>query len=495
MPAIGKRLKICIAMSAGLLVADRLTYAQNAVWSGHYGGYYNDGSYAVVPTADGGYYSVGSTYSLTKDHDIFLLRLDSIGDTIWTQTFGGSATDYGRDVVVTDDSGCIIVGSTVSSGAGKEDLIVMSISSSGNLEWSKTYGGANSDEGWSVRKTRDGNIIVCGTTSSSGAGYGDLWLLKLTTSGDSIWAKTFGGAGGESGMSVREAFDGYIAVGSTGSFGEGYSSIYAVKTNLNGDSVWVKTFGGPKSDIGFGVEISNLGDYIIAGATGSYGQGYNDAYILDITPSGDVVWEKTYGGLKDDRAYSVCTTPGGDLIVAGTTESSGQGAVDIYLLRLNPIGDLVWNKTFGGTLSDYARSVAVDSKGNYILAGYSYSYTLGGSDLYLLAVSGDAPTAVEEIPTDNLPDGFLLEQNYPNPFNGATRIQFSIPRRESFSLTIYNLLGQQVRQWSEISHGPGLFVLEWDGTNERGEEVASGVYLYQFATRDYSSSKKMILVK
>ncbi len=495
MLAIGKRLKICFAISAGLLLAGRLTYAQNAVWSHHYGGYYNDGGYSSTPTPDGGYFAVGSTYSLTNDHDIFLLRLDSLGDTVWTRTFGGSATDYGRDVVVTSDSGCIIVGSTVSWSKGKEDLVLLGVSATGNLKWTKTYGGVNSDEGWSIRKTSDGNIIVCGTTSSSGAGYGDLWLLKLTTSGDSIWAKTFGGAGGESGVSVRDAFDGYIAVGATGSFGEGYSSIYAVKTNLNGDSVWAKAFGGPKADMAYSVEISNFGDYIIAGATGSYGQGYNDAYIIDITASGDVVWEKTYGGSKEDRAYSICTTPSGDLIVAGSTESSGQGAADLYLLRLNPIGDLIWSKTFGGTLSDYGRSVSVDARGNYIIAGYSYSFSIGGSDVYLLSVTGDAPTPVEELPAENLPDGFSLEQNYPNPFNGITNIQFSLPKREAFTLTIYNLLGQQVRQWTETAYGPGLFQVAWDGTTDQGDEAASGVYLYRFVTRDFASSKKMILVK
>jgi hypothetical protein len=496
MSAIGKRLQIFIVLLIGLFVTGRTTLAQNAVWSGHYGGYYNEGGYASAPTSDGGYFAVGSTYSFgSGDHDIYVLRLDSLGDTLWSRTFGGALADFGRDILVTPDSGCIVVGSTVSWSAGKEDLFILGISSTGNLQWSKTYGGLNSDEAWSVRRTGDGNLIVCGTTSSSGAGYGDLWLLKLTTTGDSIWARTFGGPGGESGMSVKETYDGYIAVGATGSFGEGYSSIYAVKTNFAGDSVWAKTFGGPKADFGYAVEVSNYGDYIIAGATGSYGQGYYDAYVLAVSPQGDVLWEKTYGGVKDDRAYSICTTPNGDFIIGGTTESSGQGAVDMYVLRLNPIGDLIWSRSLGGALSDYCRGVSMDINGNFILSGYSYSYATGGSDLYLLSLSGDAPTAVEELPGDNLPIGFLLEQNYPNPFNGITHIQFSLPYRAAVTLIVYNILGQEVRQWDETTHGAGLFQLDWDGTDERGNDVTSGVYLYSLIAADLNITKKMVLLK
>lgn len=496
MSAIGLRQTIVIALFAILLLSSGTAHGQNTVWSGHYGGYYNDAGYSSAPTTDGGLFVAGSTYSFGNgDHDIYVLKVDSIGDTLWSRTFGGASTDFGRDVIATNDSGCIVVGSTASSGAGKEDMIILAVNSDGSLRWSKTYGGANSDEAWSVRSTSDGNLIVCGTTSSSGAGYGDLWLFKMSMTGDSIWARTFGGVGGESGMAVREAFDGYVAIGSTGSFGAGYSSIYAVKTSFAGDSVWAKTFGGDKADNGYALEISNFGDYVIAGATSSYGLGYNDAYIVDISPDGNVMWEQTYGGTKDDRAYSIRTTPSGDLIVGGTTESFGAGAVDMYLLKLNPIGGVIWSKTYGGTLSDYCRNVSIDLKGNYLLSGYSYSYATGGTDLYMLSVTGDSPTPVEELPIESLPDGYALFQNYPNPFNGATHIQFTLPRRAAVTLTIYNVLGQQVRRFEESTHSAGLFQLDWDGTDDRHSEVASGIYFYSLTTSDLTITKKMILVK
>jgi hypothetical protein len=496
MLAIGRRLLSTIVVTIGLLAAGRVVYAQNAVWSRHYGGAYNEGGYACAPTADHGFMAVGSTYSYGNgDHDIYVVRLDSLGDTVWSRTFGGTATDFGRDVQVTPDSGCIVVGSTTSWGAGKEDLVILKVSSAGDLVWSKTYGGANSDEGWSVRWTHDSDLIVCGTTASSGAGYGDLWLLRLTRGGDSVWARTFGGAGGESGMAVRETNDGFIAVGATGTFGEGYSSIYAVKVNFAGDSIWAKPFGGAKADFGYAVEVSVFGDYLIAGSTASYGQGYYDAYLIDVTPFGDVAWEKTYGGAKDDRGYAICNIPSGDILLAGTTESSGQGGTDMYLLRLSPIGDVVWSTTYGGTQPDYCRGVTVDQKGNFIITGYSYSYAAGGSDLYVAELEGESPTDVHEIGSDDLPVQFTLAQNYPNPFNGTTHIQFSLPRQAEVSLTIFNLLGQTVRQWGPISQGAGAFQLDWDGTDDRGTALASGVYFYRLEAPHFSQSKKMILLK
>ncbi|MBI5267861.1 MAG: T9SS type A sorting domain-containing protein [candidate division Zixibacteria bacterium] len=471
------------------------SYAQNANWSRHFGGAYNEGGFACAATADRGYFVVGSTYSFGHgDHDIYVIRLDSLGDTVWTRAFGGVAADFGRDVQVMPDGGCIVVGSTASAGVGKEDLYLIRISAGGDLSWSRTYGGVNSDEGWSIRWTSDSNFIICGTTSSSGAGYGDLWLLKLTRQGDSIWAKTFGGAGGESGMAARETIGGFVAVGSTGSFGEGYSSIYAVKVDWNGDSVWAKTFGGSKADYGYSVETALDGDYMIVGATSSYGLGYNDAYLLKVTPFGDVVWEKTFGGAKDDRGFSVINSPGGDFILAGTTESFGKGGSDAYVVRVSPIGGLIWSTTYGGTLADYSRSITVDRKGNFVMAGYSYSFSAGGSDMYVVALTGDAPTSVEEPMIGTLPDGFALGQNYPNPFNATTHIPVTLPRRAAISVTIYNLLGQVVRQWNETMPA-GSNDITWNGDDERGRTVATGVYLYTLSVEGGYSAKKLVLLK
>jgi hypothetical protein len=258
--------------------------------------------------------------------------------------------------------------------------------------------------------------------------------------------------------------------------------------------VWAKTFGGPKADYGYSVETALDGDYMIVGATSSYGLGYNDVYLLKVTPFGDVVWEKTFGGTKDDRGYAVTATPGGDFILAGTTESFGKGGCDAYVLRISPIGGVVWSTTYGGALADYSRSITIDRKGNFVLAGYTYSYSAGGSDLYVITLAGDVPTSVDEPTAGTLPDGFALGQNYPNPFNATTHIPLSLPRRATASVTIYNLLGQVVRRWNQ-TFPSGSSEITWDGADAQGCTVASGVYFYRFAVEDHAQTKKLALIK
>lgn len=479
-----------------LLISCSGLQAQSLIWSKHYGGYFNEGGYSCLPTDDGGYVAIGSTYSFgSGDHDMYILRLDSLGDTLWSRTVGGSLTEFGRDVQCTSDGGFLAVGSTTSMGAGKEDLYLVKVNAYGDFVWHKTFGGAQSDEGWSIRRTSDSSFIICGTTNSSGAGYADLWLLKIDATGSTIWSKTFGGAGGESGYGVRESYDGYIAVGATGSFGEGYSSIYAVKVAHNGDSLWANAYGGPKSDFGYSVEVAADGNYLLVGATASYGLGYYDAYVISVTPDGLVDWEKTYGGTRDDRGYAICNSADGGYLLTGTTESFGAGGSDMYVLKLNPVGDLEWSSTQGGSQSDYCRSVTNDKRGHYVLAGYSYSYATGGSDLYIITIVGDQSTPVEEIPSHDLPDGFALAQNFPNPFNAETRIQYTLPKRSHVSVTVYNLLGQQVKRWDDMSQSTGTYQITWDGRGDDGATLASGVYFYRLETGDFSDTKKMVLLK
>ncbi len=482
---------------AGAVAIAAAASAQDIVWSKHYGGAYNEGGYALAQTPDGGYAAVGSTYSYgAGDHDLYLIRTDSLGDTLWSRTFGGSAADYGHDLFVTSDSGFIMVGTTLSYGQGKEDLYLIRTNRWGDPLWSRTFGGAQTDEGWSIRATQDGGYILCGTTSSSGAGYGDLWLLKVNAAGDSLWSKTFGGVGGESGFAVREAPDGaLIAVGCTGSFGEGYSSVYAVKVSSSGDSLWARSYGGSRADIGYSVENTLDLGFVIAGSTASFGLGYSETYIIKLTSAGGLEWQNTFGGIKDDRAFAVSPTVDGGYILAGTTESFGAGGSDQYIVKVDPLGYGNWSKTFGGRQADYCRSVMVNGANSLVLAGYTFSNTSGGSDLSVTAVSTEGATDVYEPTESPLPVSFALAQNYPNPFNMTTHIGFTIPRRARIELSIYNVLGQLVRSFAPEILPAGTFSVEWDGASDDGRALASGIYFYRLISPDFVATRKMVLLK
>ncbi len=469
---------------------------QNLLWSANYGGVYSETGYAGLQAADSGYLILGSTYSYGRGgYDIYLVRTNSIGDTLWTRSYGGSSTDFGYDITATSDGGYVIVGSTKSYGSGNKDIYILKTDDTGDTLWTKVCGGSELDEANAVRQTFDNGLIICGTTGSSGAGYSDLYFIRTDSLGNSVWARTYGGVAGESGCDVRQTSDsGYIAVGSTGSFGEGYSSIYVVRIDKNGDSLWAAVYGGSGADMGYSVECTPDGGFLIVGATASYGAGYTDVYLIKTNSTGDTLWTRTYGGWGDDRGYSACLAADGTYIIIGATESFGAGNLDIYLIKTTMTGETIWTKTFGGSSSDYGRMVFQDRDGGYILIGDGYSYTYGGADMYLFKIQGEM-TSVDDNDNAILPEGFELGQNYPNPFNMTTAIEYILPRHSTVTLAIYNILGQVVHEWPAQSRPMGSHIVQWDGRNDAGIDVASGVYFYRLAADDFIETKKMVLLK
>jgi len=468
--------------------------SQELLWQKRYGGIYNDDGFAVATVANG-FVLVGSTYSFgSGDFDLYLIRLDSTGELLWSKTFGDSLGDYGYDIETTASGGFVMAGSTIKNGL--TNVFVVCTDSTGNELWRKSFGGAGSDEGRAIRRTQDGGYIICGTSSSSGAGYSDLYLLKINSAGDSLWAKTYGGAGGESGMSVREAVDKtLIAVGSTGSFGVGYSSVYAVHTSANGDSLWATTYGGPSSDFGSSVDQALDGGFIFTGATASATVGYSDVYLVKTNSAGTVEWTQTYGGAKDDRGYCVKATDDGGYIIAATQEGTSTRQIDVYLVKTDPTGAVQWSQVYGGERSDYCRSIVRDQNKHFIALGYSYSFSIGGSDIYLLKVRGDMATPVYERPSATLPEGFTLSQNYPNPFNASTRIEFATPRRSHVAVDVFNVLGERVVTLVDEIIPAGSWGTEWDGRNTNSQTVASGIYFYRVVTDFGQVTRKMVLLK
>lgn len=485
-----------LVMTVVLTIMTGPVMAQDLIWSTNYGGAFTEEGYSGTRTPDNGYLALGSTYSYgAGDHDIYVVCVDSLGDTLWTETYGGTGTEHGYDIQATTDSGYVITGSSWSYGAGKSDIYVLKINQYGMVQWSKTIGGPEKEVGRSIRLTSDGGYIVCGSSSSFGAGFDDVYLVRLNSVGDTVWTHTYGGGSGEIGYAVRVLPDGgFVMCGATGSFGSGYSSMYVLRTDANGDTLWTQAFGGNSADMGYSVELALDGGLIFVGATASSGAGEYDIYLVKTDPSGNIEWENTYGGAAEDRGFSVLPSSDGGFLVGGTTASFGSGQFDIYCAKVNPVGDVEWERTFGGSRSEFCQSILSDQQ-SYVLIGYSYSYSAGGADLYLAKIVGDQATPAEDDPDFNLPEDFELAQNYPNPFNPSTTIQFNLPRRAETALTIYNVLGQPVRQWEFGSLSAGPHDIIWDGRNNQGQMSASGVYLYVLRSDNRYHSRKMVLIK
>jgi hypothetical protein len=357
-----------------------------AAWNKTFGCSDYDAGGSVQQTSDGGYIIAGWTTCYGSD-DVWLIKTDSSGNEVWNKTFDGGSLDSAFSVEQTSDGGYIIVGETYSS-ASNFDAWLIKTDSSGNEAWNKTFGGSDWDYGFSVEQTLDGGYIVAGGTNSYGAGDYDVWLIKTDSSGNETWNKTFGAGGNDKGWSVQQTSDGgYIIAGYKYSYGS--YDVWLIKTDSSGNGAWAKTFGGSSGDYGRSVKQTSDGGYIIAGYTYSYGAGSDDVWLIKTDSSGNETWNKTFGAGGNDEGYSVQQTSDGGYIIAGRTNSYGAGDYDVWLIKTDSSGNETWNKTFGGSNSDYIYSDSVQqiSDGGYIIAGRTNSYGAGDYDVWLIKVN------------------------------------------------------------------------------------------------------------
>lgn len=348
-----------------------------------YGGSGDEYGFSVQITQDGGYVIAGKTRSFgAGNYDYWLVKTDSFGDTLWTKTYGGTGYDICRSVQQTRDGGYILAGYTVSFGAGDRDFYVVKTDSLGDTLWTRTYGGSERENCYSARQTADGGYIIIGSTTSFGAGGEDVYLVKTDSIGNPLWIKTYGGPLDELGVAVLQTDDGgYIFSGRTGS-GPGNSNIFIVKTDADGNTIWSRTYGWPNY-YASGLDIQKLPDgYVVAGPVGPF-QAY-DAFLMKLDTLGDSLWFRTYDCGGEDWAWSVKPTLDGGFILAGRTRPPGSPVYDVLLIKTNALGYMMWMKTYGGTDWDSGESVQQTSDSGYIVAGATYSYGAGSGDFYLI---------------------------------------------------------------------------------------------------------------
>lgn len=232
------------------------------------------------------------------------------------------------------------------------------------------FGGNGVDVGYSAKQTLDRQYIIAGSTSSYGAGNTDVYLVKLDSMGQVIWAKTFGGFLNDVGKSVIQLPDsGYVIAGFTNSFGAGGYDALMLRTDKTGSLIWQRTFGGNDWDFANDLVYSPDGDIMVVGNTGSFGSGKKDGFVLKYDFLGNIVFQKYYGGVEDDELKSIIRTNDNFVATVGYTQSKGEINGDCYFLKLNLNGDTLFTKTFGGAYKDYANDLVQKVNGDYIICG------------------------------------------------------------------------------------------------------------------------------
>ncbi|MBI4931673.1 MAG: T9SS type A sorting domain-containing protein [Bacteroidetes bacterium] len=461
-----------------------------------YGGAKNDQGYSVQQTSDGGYIMVGRFQNSNFTGDVYLIKTTTNGDTLWTKTFGGVGNDDGSSVLQTTDGGYIIAGTTMSFSPGNgEDIYLIKTNSIGDTLWTKILGGVADDVGSSILQTSDGGFIIAGSTMNFSAGWEDVYLIKTDGNANIVWGKSFGGINGDVASSVQQTTDGgYIIVGNTQSFGAGSYDVYLIRSDASGNSLWTKTFGGSGMDFGYSVQQTTDGGYIIAGGTYSFGAGGEDVYLIKTDGNGDTLWTKTLGGISSDVGSAVQQTSDGGFVIAGSTSSFSAGSNDVYLIKTDGNGNSLWGKSFGGTGSDWSSQIQQTSDGGYVISGSTWSFD-PFFDIYLIKCDSNgnsgcnegntntitkATTTTVTNPATQVSSGGIaknpptqtgtggavttlcfangvneIEQKniisiYPNPFSTQTTLQTDKFFKNA-TLTVYNLYGQTVKQIDNLA--------------------------------------------
>ncbi len=471
----------------------------DTLWTRTFGGGQYEWGRMVQQTNDGGYIIVGETLSFgAGNYDIWLIKTDCNGYIEWDETYGGLNEDRGYSVQQTNDNGYIIGGTTGSYGMGMYDFWLIKTDDNGVIEWDETYGGTGWEWCYSVLQTSDGGYITVGAKDPSGMGLFDVLLIKTDSLGNSEWTKTFGGDTADYGTCVQQTVDGgYIIVGDTYSFGAGSRDIWLIKTDENGNEQWTNTFGGSDSDRGTCVRQTSDDGFIITGYTKSFGAGDDDVWLIKTDNSGNIDWENTFGGTDPDGGECVRQTFDEGYIVTGYTESFGAGSCDMWLIKTDSSGEVSWTKTIGNDDYDWGRCVQQTNDEGYIIVGENFSFFAGEYNIRLIKIESENVEADMILKLDN----FNL-YNFPNPFNPSTTISFETTNlHEDARIVIYNLKGQKVKTLECNNHviakaTESLYHVTWDGIDENNQSVSSGIYFYQLKVgKDFSQTKRMLLLK
>ncbi|WP_139001488.1 hypothetical protein [Hyunsoonleella aestuarii] len=405
-----------------------------------FGGTKNESGNKVIRTNDGGYAVIGYTQSndgdienkIDESFDYWLLKFDLNNQLQLSKTYGGNSNDRASDIIQTSDNGFALIGfsfsndGNVTSNAGIQDFWLIKLDTSGDISWEKSFGFSGLDRGISIIETNDNGYLLIGeldVTASGGEGNskyftskghagGDYWAIKLDSYGNKQWSKFYGGTFTDTPNDVVQTIDNnYIIVGSSDSVdvditnNKGSYDFWVIKISETGSLIWEKSFGGTEIDKAYGITTTNDGNYLIIGDTRSSDQdvsnnyGAADLWLIKITPNGDLLWDKSLGGSNFDSGSAISKTHDGSFILSGNSRSSNgnltenEGQNDAWIIKIDLNASIEWQKTIGGTEIDFTNDVTQLNGGTYVAIGETSSSNQditenkGFSDLLIITIN------------------------------------------------------------------------------------------------------------
>lgn len=457
------------------------TYGQapDILWTKSYGpGVFQ----SVAETVNGGFIAAGRL----RD-DPAILQTNSQGDSLWSNSYGYGYGGTIYSVLLETNAGNFVMSGPVWSPSGQLDNWWQKTDTSGNTVWSNSLNLTPWEWTRSLRETSDGGFILTGNTSaltkkqSQSVSQKQLeigpFLIKTDSNGDTLWTNVYQRTDSsyeDTGSDVQQTSDGGYILAATTDFN---SDFWLIKTDSIGDTVWTQQYGAKagSSDQAQSVQQTSDGGYILAGTTDG------DGWLVKTDQFGDTLWTRIYGGSQKDEINTIKEVFDGGYILAGVTHS------DAWVFRTDLVGNVLWSKSFGGTASDAAHEIQKTSDGGYIIAGSRSTHA------WLVRLAVD-PSNIEQdrAPT---PNELVLFQNFPNPFNPTTMIQYVLPRTSLVIVSIIDILGKEVRILVHEKQIAGEQRIAWDGRDQYGRLVSSGVYFYRIKAGEYVQSRKMLMLK
>ncbi|MBN1211309.1 MAG: SBBP repeat-containing protein [candidate division Zixibacteria bacterium] len=473
----------------------------NIEWASEYDGpeYGVDFPVAIAVSDSGFVYVTGSSYSGPDNYDIVTIKYHSDGDTAWVRRYAypGNSNDWARALVV-DKDGFVYLTGSIKSG---KILLTIKYEPDGDTAWTRTYYNSplGNNIGYDIATDNDGHIFVTGCRANSYTDI-DIVTLKYTTSGCLLWTKAYNGPGNyyDWAEAIAVDDDGYVYVTGASEGDETNMDYVTIKYAPDGDSEWVRRYSGggeDSPDKSCALALDDEGNVFITGYSRGNMTGF-DYLTIKYNAVGDTAWTRRYNGPDNltDWPCDIDVDRYGNVVVAGESYSQLSDA-DFMLIMYDTEGTLRWLEKFNGPGNgeDDLAALALDNDGNIYVTGLSDGV---GSDCDFATIKySPVLTDVDELISDILPEEYTLNQNYPNPFNPATNIEYTVASRSYINLAVYNILGQEIKILVDGIRSIGTYRAVWDGTDQNGRLVATGIYFYRLQTGTTVKSKKMLLLR
>ena len=545
-----------------LVLCSVALFAQNVdwLWAKKAGGTSYDSSSSIAVDANGNSYITGYFYgsatfgttTLTSSggSDIFVAKLDINGNWLWAKKAGGTDFDFGNSIAVDANGNSYVTGyfsgsanfgttTLTSSSEYYTEIYVAKLDINGNWLWANKAGGTGWDYGYGIAVDANGNSYVTGafaesaifgTTTLTSSGGSDIFVAKLDSSGNWLWAKQAGGTDYDDGYGIVVDINGnsYVtgifyssncSFGSTTLTSSGGSDIFVAKLDINGNWLWAKQAGGTSGDSGNGIAVDANGNSYITGGfkeSATFGtttltsSGYYDydIFVTKLDIDGNWLWAKQAGGTGDEGSNSIAVDANGNSYITsgfeesvnfGTTTLTSSGYLDIFVAKIDHNGNWLWAKQAGGAIDDCGYGIALDANGNSYVTGFFMESANFGTTT--LTSSGDRDIFVAklgEVNSISIPDIISfsgIRSIYPNPFNPLTIIDYEISMPADVKIEVYNNRGQLVRNFILGYKEQGSYKLTWEGEDNNGCLCSTGIYYIRMQAGKEIYIKKAVLLK